>query len=266
MDTRDPVNVGLSGPFVSAASQKLQVTGSIATTGGMKTVVPTGATGVLLNVTAVGPTAKGYVSVRPGDATGTPATSSLNVEAGANVPNAVQVALPTAGANTGKIDVTFDAYGTAGPTTDILIDVVGYTVKSGLQALVADVAAKANSADVYTRAQSNALYPQGYQAVSSSARMTNWLSGSLDSVSVSCPTGRTPVGGGGSNDGSGLAIDGTYPIPLESSYPTGWRVYYRNVTGSTISTITIRAHAICMAIPGVIGATGVPEGSEDGKG
>ena len=56
--------------------------------------------------------------------------------------------MPTAGANAGKIDITFDAYGVAGPTTDVLIDVVGYTTNTGLQELVADVAAKANAADV----------------------------------------------------------------------------------------------------------------------
>ncbi len=157
LDTRDPVNVGLPGPFVSAVSQKLQITGAVPTTAGTQSPVPTGATGVLLNVTAVSPTANGFISVRPGDATGAPATSSLNVNAGSNVPNAVQVALPTAGANAGKIDITWDAYGVAGPTTEILVDIVGYTTNKGLQELVADVAnlnaTKANAADVYTKAQ-----------------------------------------------------------------------------------------------------------------
>jgi hypothetical protein len=119
----------------------------------MKTVVPAGATGVLLNVTSVGSTAGGFISVRPGDATGAPTTSSLNFSAGDVVPNSVQVALPTAGANAGKIDITFDAFGVAGPTTDVLIDVVGYTTNAGLQQLVADVAAKANAADVYSKAE-----------------------------------------------------------------------------------------------------------------
>src|SRR6478735_4357475 len=57
LDTRDPVNVGLPGPFVSPVSQKLKVAGSVATTSGTTTAVPVGATGVLLNVTAVGATA-----------------------------------------------------------------------------------------------------------------------------------------------------------------------------------------------------------------
>ena len=135
LDTRDPVDVGLVGPFVSAISQKLQVTGSVPTTTGTQIVVPAGATGVLLNVTAVGATANGFISIRPGDATGSPTTSSLNVTTGVTVPNAVQVALPLAGANAGKIDITWDALGVAGPTTDMLIDVVGYTTNTKLTAL-----------------------------------------------------------------------------------------------------------------------------------
>ena len=150
LDTRDPNNVGLDGPFVSAVSQKLQVTGSIPTATGPKTVVPTGATGVLLNVTPVGSSADGFISIRPGDATGAPSTSSLNFTAGSILPNAVQVPVPTAGADAGTIDITFDAYGAAGPTTDILIDIVGYTTNTGLQQLVADVDSKA-SPTLFTR-------------------------------------------------------------------------------------------------------------------
>jgi hypothetical protein len=129
LDTR--TDVGLAGPFVSAVSEKLQVTGPVATTSGAKTVVPSGATGVLLNVTVVAPAAAGFVSIRPGDATGAPSTSSLNFDAGAVVPNAVQVGLPTSGANAGQIDITYDAYGVAGPSTEMLIDVVGYMVEGG---------------------------------------------------------------------------------------------------------------------------------------
>jgi hypothetical protein len=146
LDTRDPVNVGLPGPFVSPVSQKLQVAGPVPTTMGTQTPVPTGATGVLLNVTSVGATADGFISIRPGDAAGSPATSSLNVTAGVTVPNSVQVALPITGANAGKIDITWDALGVAGPTRDILIDVVAYTLK----------------ADFYTKAEVDAGFvPQG---------------------------------------------------------------------------------------------------------
>jgi hypothetical protein len=126
LDTRDPANVGLSGPFVSATPLDLVVTGTVTTTTGSKVVVPTGATAVSMNVTVVSPTANGFVSIRPADATGLPSVSSLNFNAGDIVPNAVTVQLPTTGAGSGRIEITYDAYGTTGPITDLLIDVVGY--------------------------------------------------------------------------------------------------------------------------------------------
>lgn len=147
LDTRDPVDIGLPGPFVSTVSQKLQVTGG---------TVPAGATGVLLNVTVVEPTAAGFLSVRPGDADGAPSTSSLNFKAGDIVPNSVQVGLPTSGAHAGQIDITYDAFGQRGPTTEVLIDVVGYMSNAGLDALQAQINTKANAADVYTKAQTDA--------------------------------------------------------------------------------------------------------------
>ena len=104
LDTR--TDVGLPGPFVSPVSQKLQVTGA---------AVPAGATGVLLNTTVVGPTADGFLSIRPGDASGAPSTSSLNFKAGEVVPNSVQVGLPTSGATAGQIDITYDALGVQAP-------------------------------------------------------------------------------------------------------------------------------------------------------
>ena len=153
LDTCDPVNLGLAGPFVSGISLKLPIVGSIANSGGTSVVVPMGSTGVLLNVTAVAPTANGFISIRPGDASGAPSTSSLNVSAGENIPNAVQVALRTTGVGAGEIDITYDAYGSAGAITDLLIDVVGYTTNSGIQSLAAELSTKSNAADVYSKTQ-----------------------------------------------------------------------------------------------------------------
>jgi hypothetical protein len=144
LDTRDPVNVGLAGPFLSTISQDLQVTGSVPTTTGAQTVVPAGATGVLLNVTVTGPTLGGFLSVRPADAPGTPTTSSLNFATGQTVPNAVQVNVPTAGPDAGKIEITYNADEVLGPRTDVLIDIVGYTTNAGINDLVASIAAKAD--------------------------------------------------------------------------------------------------------------------------
>ncbi len=134
LDTR--FNVGLTGAFQHGVSRKLTVTGSIATyfeptdTREDKIVVPVGATGVVLNVTAVGPTGGGFVSVRPGDATGFPSTSNINIVPGQTVPNAVTVAVPTAGTGVGQIDITYGS--TAGNTVNIIVDIVGYTTNTGL--------------------------------------------------------------------------------------------------------------------------------------
>ena len=116
LDTRN--SIGLSGQFQSGVPRKLRVTNS-------------DLTGALLNVTVVAPTADGFLSVRPGDATGTPSTSSLNFVAGQIVSNSVQVGIPTSGRNARQIEITFDAYGVRGPTTHVLVDVVGYMFEGG---------------------------------------------------------------------------------------------------------------------------------------
>ncbi len=149
LDTRS--DVGLAGPFVSAVAQDLKVTGSIPTATGTQTVVPAGATGVFLNVTPVSSTAGGFISVRPANATGLPTTSNVNFTTGAINPNAVLVELPVGGADDGKIEITFDAFGAAGPTTEVLVDVVGYTTDTRLKAIETSLTTKANSADVYTK-------------------------------------------------------------------------------------------------------------------
>lgn len=130
LDTPDPTDLGLAGPFVSPNSLKLRVTGAVPTATGPQTVVPIGATGVLLNVTA-----PGFLSVRPGDAAGPATTSSLNFGAGQIVSNAVQVALPTSGPNAGMIDIAYNAFEVAGPVADVLVDVVGYTTAQGIHRL-----------------------------------------------------------------------------------------------------------------------------------
>ena len=131
LDTRDPNNVGLNGPFVSQVPQDLGVVGSIATATGIQSIVPAGATGVSLNVTVYNPQADGYISIRPADASGAPTTSNLNFTAGQTVPNAVTVNLPTTGSDAGKIEIYFDALGALGPTAEIFIDVLGYYETSG---------------------------------------------------------------------------------------------------------------------------------------
>ncbi len=127
VDTRDDFDVGIDGPIVNGVSQKVQVTGQVPTTTGSRVVVPVGATGVLLNVTVIAPNGPGFLSVRPGTATGVPATSNLNFEAGQTVPNAVTVALPTTGAAAGTIDLRHGGP-ISGSALDVAVDVVGYVL------------------------------------------------------------------------------------------------------------------------------------------
>jgi hypothetical protein len=78
---------------------------------------------VVFNVTVVSPVTKEFLSIRPGDASGTPSTSNINWAAGgANIANAVTVQLPTSG------DINIFVNGTVG---HVLIDVAGYCIASG---------------------------------------------------------------------------------------------------------------------------------------
>ena len=109
----------------------LKVTGSIPTatsSGGVvnAVVVPAGATAVVLNVTAVNPTSGGYVSLRPGDATGAPTVSTLNVTAGGTFPNGATITIPTTGTYAGQIQVWYEAEYTTVGSTELLIDIAGY--------------------------------------------------------------------------------------------------------------------------------------------
>ncbi len=141
VDTRDDFDVGIDGPIVNGVSQKVQVTGQVPTTTGSRVVVPVGATGVLLNVTVIAPNGPGFLSVRPGTASGVPATSNLNFVAGRTVPNAVTVALPTTGAAAGTIDLRHGGPIT-GSALDVAVDVVGYVLANepaaGVQTFGAD--------------------------------------------------------------------------------------------------------------------------------
>jgi hypothetical protein len=104
-DTR--YDIGLVGSVVANAPRKLTVTGTIDTyldatsETVVKQVVPQGATGVFLNVTVVAPSAPGFLSIRPGTATGVPATAGLNFGTGTVLANGVLVALPTTGSKAG---------------------------------------------------------------------------------------------------------------------------------------------------------------------
>ena len=107
LDTRSP-----STPLGPSESRVLQVTGS----GG----VPADATAVVVNVTAVAPTAGGWLTLYPADVP-LPLASNLNFSTGQTVPNSVTVRLGSTVAELGRIKI----FNSAGQT-HVLVDVAGY--------------------------------------------------------------------------------------------------------------------------------------------
>ena len=134
-DTR--YDIGLTGQIAVNKPRKFTVTGPIDTyidstsTTVVKQVVPAGATGVFLNVTVVTPSEPGFLAIRPGTATGVPATGGLNFDRDTVLANGILIALPTTVDKAGQIDIYYGSP-TAGASTDLIVDVVGYTTSSGL--------------------------------------------------------------------------------------------------------------------------------------
>jgi hypothetical protein len=110
LDTR--VGSGGTGPLAAAGSVDLQVTGR----GG---VPADGVGAVILNVTAVTPTAPGYLTVFP-TGTSAPNASNLNFTAGQVVPNLVLAKIGT----NGKVTIRNGS----GGKTEVVADVAGYFV------------------------------------------------------------------------------------------------------------------------------------------
>ncbi|MBV8236409.1 MAG: hypothetical protein JO075_11975, partial [Acidimicrobiia bacterium] len=113
LDTRDGTGGG-GGRVGAGQTRALKVAGA----GG---VPASGATAVVLNVTAVGPSAGSFLTVYPSDV-GRPLASNLNFAPGENIPNLVVVKVG------GDGNVIF--YNDQG-TVDIVADVVGYYGSTG---------------------------------------------------------------------------------------------------------------------------------------
>lgn len=106
------------GPLARLHAAERRTLPVLAAAGGR---VPQDAAGVLLNVTAVHPSAAGNLRVYPGDANAAvPYASSLNYVVGRDIPNLVVAALNQDGA------ITFYDDQAAGGTVDLVVDVVGY--------------------------------------------------------------------------------------------------------------------------------------------
>jgi hypothetical protein len=113
LDTRSGLGQSAPGPVGADQTIDVQVSGR----GG---VPATGASAVVLNVTAVSPTAGGYLTVYPTGAS-RPTISNVNFTPGSVVPNMTTVVLGTGG--------SLSVYNPAG-STHVLFDVVGYYADS----------------------------------------------------------------------------------------------------------------------------------------
>jgi hypothetical protein len=125
-DTRSIADVGGKSDVVSGVSGQCANSGtalSKGTTlsvqvGGVAGVPASGVSGVVLNVTAVGASAPGYLTIFPGGPSILPPmTSNLNFSAGAAVPNLVTVGLGSSGA----VDVVTNV-----ASVNVVVDVAGY--------------------------------------------------------------------------------------------------------------------------------------------
>jgi hypothetical protein len=109
---------GLASSLTASAPASFQVTGRIPSDPTQN--VPAGATAVTGNLTVVGQTSLGYMSLAPARPAGIPATSTLNFPLGDIRANGAAVPLGTGGV----LWVTFR--GDVGSTTDVVFDVTGY--------------------------------------------------------------------------------------------------------------------------------------------
>jgi len=115
IDSRPPLSrVGPLGAWAGGQTQNVTAVGGLSG-------VPADADAVVLNVTATGGTGNGdFLTIWPAGAV-QPWVSSLNMNAGQTIPNAVTVKLGVGGANAGKISIF-----NAGGTQNVIVDVAGY--------------------------------------------------------------------------------------------------------------------------------------------
>jgi hypothetical protein len=113
LDTRS--GAGLTGRFTSGTPRRLDVAGLHG--------VPAGAVSVTANLTVVGQSAGGYVSITPTSQT-SPSSSTLNFPAGDVRANGL-----TAKLQGGDLWLVYKS--SAGATTDLLLDITGYYVEDG---------------------------------------------------------------------------------------------------------------------------------------
>jgi hypothetical protein len=125
VDTRDGTG-GLNGQLTPANVLPINVSGlSVMSALGVMTSVPTSATAVALNVTAVNPSGAGFLTIYPCDST-RPLASNVNFTAGIVIANGVLAPLSGSGQTC--------VYASAG--TDVVVDLAGWFAGSEFSGVV----------------------------------------------------------------------------------------------------------------------------------
>jgi hypothetical protein len=115
LDSRAGKAIGLGGRFTSGVPRRLTIAGTH--------LIPLNAVAVTANLTVIGQTKSGFVSVTPTNVP-SPATSNLNFPAGDVRANGLTAKL-------GGVSVWLVYKGPAGAKTDLLLDVTGYYLPLG---------------------------------------------------------------------------------------------------------------------------------------
>ena len=204
IDTRSTSPVGpRSTPILAGESLTVQVTGSNG-----QCVIPASATAIVINVTAVGPTVPGYITLYPADVA-LPNASNLNFTANQSpTPNLVTVSLSTTGA--------IKIFNVAG-TVNVLGDIAGY------------------------------YQPDNGLANAGAACNVNGLAGVIvngvdtnHNASSKCFTSlvTTLAGFGGSGNGDGVGNDSAFASPAAVAVDTVGNIYVAEQFANRIRRIT----------------------------
>jgi len=125
LDTRSATCVQCAGGAIGSAQTRTIQVGGYTPPGYSGTIVPAGATAVVLNVTAVSGTAGTFLTVFPAGGA-VPTASNLNTPASTNIANLVTVALGASSGSPGYVSI-YNAVG----TIDVVADVEGYYFTGG---------------------------------------------------------------------------------------------------------------------------------------
>lgn len=193
---------------------------------------PSGATGVVLNVTAVSPAKNGDLVVDPDGVSGPTGTSNANFQATINTANAVTSQLGTDG------EVTI--FNQSSGTVQIVADLDGYYTPGsgavGPQGPKGDTGATGpagptglTGAPGQTGPNENTFYE------------STWMALKTTTSQAACKPGDTAIGGGG------IANVNDTEVPIYASYPSGLYVQDDAWTVSTGNTVadSIEAFVLC---------------------